>query len=51
MAKTWATLPRAITSALAAIAAMLFLAGCAGTQTAVGLTTNQDAYAEEKHIR
>jgi hypothetical protein len=36
-------------AACAAIMALLLLASCAGTTTGIGLTTNQDAVAAEKH--
>jgi hypothetical protein len=39
---------KAIAAALLFGAILLCLGSCAGTTTAVGLTTNQDAYAAEK---
>jgi uncharacterized lipoprotein YajG len=42
---------RSMAASLIAAAALLLFASCAGTTTAVGVTTNQDAYAEEKNPR
>jgi hypothetical protein len=42
---------RLIAAAWLAMTALLGLAACAGTNAAVGITTNQDAYAEEKRPR
>ena len=39
---------RLIVTALLMITMALGLAACAGTNTAVGITTNEAAYAEEK---
>ena len=38
-------------AALLAVATVVSLAACAGTNTAVGITTNEAAYAEEKRPR
>ena len=42
---------RFIAAALVTLVALLGFAACAGTNTSVGITTNQDAYAEEKRPR
>jgi hypothetical protein len=42
---------RLIAAALLAITIVLGLAACAGTNTAIGITTNETAYAEEKRPR
>ena len=42
---------RLLAVAVLMVVALLELAACAGTNTAVGVTTNQDAYAEEKRLR
>jgi uncharacterized lipoprotein YajG len=36
---------------LFAVVALLIFASCAGTNTAVGVTTNQTVYEEEKNPR
>ena len=42
---------RLIALVLVTLTALLGLAACAGTNTAVGITTNEAAYAEEKNPR
>jgi hypothetical protein len=42
---------RLIAAVLLAITALLGLTACAGTNTAVGITTNETAYAEQKNLR
>jgi hypothetical protein len=42
---------KTIAIVVAMTAALICLVSCAGTTTAVGLTTNQDAYAAEKQAR
>ena len=42
---------RLIAAALLAMTIALVVAACAGTNTAVGITTNEAAYAEEKRPR
>jgi hypothetical protein len=38
-------------AASVAVVALLLFTSCAGTTTAVGVTTNETAYAEEKNPR
>ena len=40
---------RLIAGALLVLLGLFAFASCAGTNTAVGITTNEAAYAEEKH--
>ena len=42
---------RTLVAGLLAVVALLVFASCAGTTTAVGVTTNETAYAEEKNPR
>jgi hypothetical protein len=42
---------RTIAAGLSAVVALLVFASCAGTNTAVGVTTNQTVYEEEKNPR
>ena len=42
---------RVMAGTLLAITILLGLVACAGTNTAVGITTNEAAYAEEKRLQ
>jgi hypothetical protein len=42
---------RLLPAVLLMLVVLFGLAACAGMNTAVGITTNQDAYAEEKRPR